>query len=297
MRVELPIVMCMVVAGLAFADDPAQAPAVAQPALTQPALPGPVDLNSPGPERLIWNKMPLSIALPVNRERMVSFSVPVRVGFPSDLGKDVLRTQIVDGTAYWTAYKAFPVHRIQVQAIGSGNTYLVDLSASEQTGAAAPVEVTLPENTRKTGDGTAAIGAAHSGLSGESQVKRPPQQDYVTLTRMAAQHLYAPERLLRVPEGVYRLPVVQSATSQLIRGGAVEATPVIAWRSGALYVTAVKLRNKTFDDLMLDPRNLRGAWLTCAFQHARLFPRGDEKDTTAAYLISDRPFEEALDGR
>lgn len=189
------------------------------------------------------------------------------------------------------------MHRIQVQAIGSGNTYLVDLSASEQTGSAVPVEVTLPEDMRKTGDGTAAIGSAHSGLSAESQIKRPLQQDYVTLTRMAAQHLYAPERLLRVPEGVYRVPVVQSATSRLVRGGAVEATPVIAWRSGALYVTAIKLRNKTFDDLMLDPRNLRGAWLTCAFQHARLFPRGDEKDTTAAYLISDRPFEEALDGR
>lgn len=294
MRVELPIAMCMVVAGLAFADDPAQAPTIAPSVLTQPAPPESAALESSAPERLIWNKIPLAIALPVNRERLVSFSVPVRVGLPSDLGKDVLRTQIVDGTVYWTAYKAFPVHRIQVQAIGSGNTYLVDLSASEQTGAAAPVEVTLPEETRKTGDGTV---AAHSGLSAEAQIKRPLQQDYVTLTRMAAQHLYAPERLLRVPEGVYRVPVVQSATSRLIRGGTVEATPVIAWRSGALYVTAVKLRNKTFEDLTLDPRNLRGAWLTCAFQHARLFPRGDEKDTTAAYLISDRPFEEALDGR
>jgi hypothetical protein len=160
MRVELPIVLCLVVAGPAFADDPAQAPTIVPSVLTQPPPPGPVDLNSPGPERLIWNKMPLSVALPVNRERLVSFSVPVRVGLSSDLGKDVLRTQIVDGTIYWTAYKAFPVHRIQEQAIGSGNTYLVDLSASEQTGSAAPVEVALPEETRKTGDGTAAIRAA-----------------------------------------------------------------------------------------------------------------------------------------
>jgi len=42
---------------------------------------------------------------------------------------------------------------------------------------------------------------------------------------------------------------------------------------------------------------LRGAWLTCAFQHARLTAHGDWRDTTSAYLISARPYEEALDGR
>ena len=63
------------------------------------------------------------------------------------------------------------------------------------------------------------------------------------------------------------------------------------------YVTAVKLRNLTGGDVVLDPRRLRGDWLTCAFQHARLAAHGDWRDTTSAYLISARPYEEALDGR
>jgi hypothetical protein len=42
---------------------------------------------------------------------------------------------------------------------------------------------------------------------------------------------------------------------------------------------------------ILDPRDLRGAWLTATFQHHRLLPKGDEADTTAVYLISARPFD------
>ena len=79
--------------------------------------------------------------------------------------------------------------------------------------------------------------------------------------------------------------------STLVRGGAIEAVPLVAWRAEGLYVTAVKLSNRTDQPQTLDPRDLRGAWLTASFQHHRLLPHGDEADTTAVYLISARPFE------
>ncbi len=68
----------------------------------------------------------------------------------------------------------------------------------------------------------------------------------------------------------------------------------MAWRAGDLYLTAVKLTNQAEQAVTLDPRALRGKWLTAAFQHNRLFPHGDEADTTVVYLISARPFETAL---
>ena len=43
-----------------------------------------------------------------------------------------------------------------------------------------------------------------------------------------------------------------------------------------------------------DPRNLRGRWLTAAFQHNRLHAVGSEADRTVVYLISDRPFAASL---
>ena len=77
---------------------------------------------------------------------------------------------------------------------------------------------------------------------------------------------------------------------ELYHGGAVEGVPLVAWRANGLYVTAVKLTNRTEQALTLDPRNLRGTWLTATFQHHRLFPKGDEADSTAVYLISARQF-------
>ena len=74
----------------------------------------------------------------------------------------------------------------------------------------------------------------------------------------------------------------------------VEALPLVAWRAGDLYVTAAKLTNKTDRPQTLDPRTLRGRWLTAAFQHNRLHDAGSEADRTVVYLISDRPFAASL---
>jgi integrating conjugative element protein (TIGR03749 family) len=211
------------------------------------------------------------------------------VGAPADTEGESGRTQILsDGTIYWTALKPFGRQRVHIEAVDTGNIYLVDLSASE-TADGAPIEVSIPEGRKAAPPADpAGAGVAEKGSAAA---------DYVTLTRMAAQHLYAPERLLQVPKGVHRTPVGREPRIDLIRGGRVEATPLIAWRSGGTYITAVKLRNRTFEDVILDPRTLRGAWLACTFQHARLYRKGDERDVTAAYLVSSRPFEDALDGR
>ena len=92
--------------------------------------------------------------------------------------------------------------------------------------------------------------------------------------------------MVRVP--VKRVPV------PLVRGNVVETVPLVAWRAGDLYLTAVKVTNKTREPEVLDPRTLRGRWLTAAFQHNRLHPAGDEADRTVLYLISARPFAASL---
>jgi integrating conjugative element protein (TIGR03749 family) len=288
----------LLLAGLA-----AQAsPKPALPPLPDPMAPQRMPVGEP-PERRVWAKVPIPVRLPVGRERMVSFPVPVRVGLPPELGGDILRTQIVDGTVYWVAAKEFQARRVEVQATASGNVYLLDLSAAQSSAAVAPIEISVPETPKAETSASAAKTAASQGQAANpataqpSPTQPPKEQDYATLTRMASQHLYAPARLHRIPEGVRQVSVGRAGDDRLLRGGVAEATPVAAWRSGPLYVTAVKLRNLTGGDVVLDPRRLRGDWLTCAFQHARLSAHGDWRDTTSAYLISARPYEEALDGR
>ena len=247
-----------------------------------PALADDTFEASPAAERIVWNKVPIPLSLPVGKERIVTFPHDVRAGIPSGLA-DALRTQSVGGTVYWLARKPFPAIRVQVQEIDSGRIYLLDLRAESDATGTAPVEIMLRPSAPKETDDPAPPAALDSERVG-----------YVSLTRYAAQQLYAPKRLLRHLPGVQRAPLRIKRAVALVRGGAVEAIPLASWRGGDLYVTAVKLRNITNAPIVLDPRDLRGQWLAATLQHARLLPNGDETDTTCVYLISARPFEESL---
>ena len=80
----------------------------------------------------------------------------------------------------------------------------------------------------------------------------------------------------------------------LMRGVDVETVPLGQWKSGSLYVTALKVTNRSRLPVELPLENLRGRWLAATAQHGRLGPRGSEIDTTAIYLVCDRAFEACL---
>ena len=230
------------------------------------------------PERVQWQKAPIAVTLRVSQERMVHFLRPVSVGIPATL-QSLLRTQTVNGTVYWMANAAFGRTRVMVREIDAGQTYLIDLSADTQAKPLAAMVVSVDETSESENpDGEVGEGARHG---------------YVSLTRYASHQLYAPPRLLSSVPGIVRVPVQQQSVP-LVRGNRIVAKPLVAWRAGQLYVTAVKLTNRTSKGQTLDPRTLRGAWLSAAFQHGRLLPAGSDADTTAVYLVSAQPFAESL---
>ncbi|MEZ5542922.1 MAG: TIGR03749 family integrating conjugative element protein [Pseudomonadota bacterium] len=233
-------------------------------------------------ERIEWNKTPIQLELNVGHERLVTLPGPVKVGVPASL-QPLLRTQSVNGTVYLLASAPFDATRVMAQSLDGGQMFLFDVSASKDGGQTHPVQVYVKTN-----------GESHAEMMDSSVASQGAtvQYSYVALTRFAAQQLYAPARLVQDRPGIVRVPVMREPVS-LMFGGAVDATPLVAWRAGGLYVTAVKLTNRSDQPQTLDPRNLRGKWLTATFQHNRLLQAGNEADTTAVYLISARPFEAA----
>ena len=228
-------------------------------------------------ERIEWKKTPIRLKLTVGQERRVEFPTSVKVGVPGNL-QPLLRTQSVNGTVYLMAHTAFDSTRVMVQDIEGGQIYLFDVAASNEPGQNPPVQVFVQEEGEPS----------KAGSLSDSDIA-PRKTSYVTLTRFVAQQLYAPARLLRDHPGIVRTPVARDPID-LVRGGAIEARPLVAWRAGGHYLIAVKLTNRSVQPQTLDPRDLRGTWLTATFQHHRLLPAGDEADTTAVYLISARPF-------
>ncbi len=239
--------------------------------------------DAPPMERIIWNKAPIRLTLQVGKERLVHFPGAVRINVPPERVSD-LRTQSVDGTVYWLASSAFETTRILVQEIDSSRTFLLDLTASEKNDSTGPVTVLVPKQ-----------GSTKPFAETGNQNKEIVRLDYVTLTRFAAQQMYAPTRLLKNDPRIHRIPLHTPDKILLVRGGAVSARPLISWLSdGGLYITVTRLQNRSDLPLSLDPRDLHGQWLAATFQHARLLPAGKEADTTSVYLISVRPFEESI---
>jgi integrating conjugative element protein (TIGR03749 family) len=234
------------------------------------------------PDRVVWDRTPIRVVLPVGTERLVHFPEhAVRVGVPDDLP---LRTLSVDGTVYWQAQAPFAPVRVIVQGLEEGSGYyLLDLEAQESAPAVA-LAILRPGSERP------------ARARGDAPDEPPHQNlDYVALTRFAAQQMYAPARL-RPAHPQVRAVAVPEGPIALVRGGAIEAVPLIGWRHRGLYVTAVRLQNRAHAPAVLDPRDLRGEWLAATFQHARLLAHGDEADTTAVYLLSRRPLGESLAG-
>lgn len=230
------------------------------------------------PERIEWKKAPIRLELAVGQEQRIEFPAAVKVGVPASI-QGLVRTQSVNGMVYLLAHAPFGSSRLMVRELDSGRIYLFDVTAAEEGGASRPIQIYVTGASKPNNDSATAGNDAGQG-----------QPDYIQLTRFAAQQLYAPARLVKDRPGIVRVPVSRDPVD-LLYGGTVEATPLVAWRANGLFVTAVKLTNRTHQAQTLDPRDLRGAWLTATFQHHRLFPKGDEADTTAVYLISARSFE------
>ncbi|MBT2989929.1 MAG: TIGR03749 family integrating conjugative element protein [Candidatus Thiodiazotropha sp. (ex Ctena orbiculata)] len=229
-------------------------------------------------ERIEWKKAPIRLELVVGQEQRIEFPDAVKVGVPASV-QGLLRTQSVNGMVYLLAHAPFGSNRLMVRELDSGRIYLFDVTAAEEGGASHPLQVYVTDDQSPQKNGATSSNEVDQGQPG-----------YIQLTRFAAQQLYAPARLVKDRPGIVRIPLTRDPV-ELFHGGTMEATPLVAWRASGLYVTAVKLTNRTEQPQTLDPRYLRGAWLTATFQHHRLLPKGDEADTTAVYLISARPFE------
>jgi integrating conjugative element protein (TIGR03749 family) len=235
-------------------------------------------------ERVVWHKTPIAIPLVVGEERLVHFPASVSVGLPQSL-TPMLRSQSINGTVYLLARQAFESTRVLVRSETEGPMYVLDISAQpgeseSQSLPAVQIVLEVPQDTS-------------AGQAESNKDNQPRAWGYVALTRYAAQQLYAPTRLIPRQSGVVAMPV-KTKPVDLVVGSKVEAVPVAAWKIGQQYVTAVRLTNATRKAVVLDPRELRGAWLAATFQHNRLLPAGSEADTTAVYLVSDRPFAVAL---
>ena len=249
------------------------------------------------PKRIAWKGDPIVIQLSVNNERRITFpdSKVVWADIKDSL-KGKLTTQIVNNDVYWLASGSFKTTRLTIGEEGSNKVYLFDVSASYAKTNNRRVLVLDGHDPYGTHKKIAPVKKKKAPVSTDKKDSKPkrPTQGYASLIRFAATELYAPKRLRIRTTSIGRTGVNNKSVYHLLRHQIADTKPLAAWRSGKLFVTAIEVKNRTSQALILDPRNIRGTWKAAAFQHGKLTKKGSLTDSTVLYLVSDKPFQRAI---
>ena len=245
---------------------------------------------------LAWKGDPISIVLPVNKEKRIIFPNTVSVDAKGALTADQLRILDNNKSLYLTALKSFSVTRIYVTIKDSGEVVLIDLMTNENAS----------NNTQQIDIKQSNNNHIESNKAIISTVSEPPSQSgestpnndisFADVIRFAWQQVYAPERLIQNASAFARAPMhTEKFVSDLIYGDKVIAYPESSWVSGNHYVTAILLRNKYQHRTHIDiHKDLCGDWQAgLLYPTVNLKSYGDKSgDSTMLFLVSNRPFGE-----
>lgn len=229
-------------------------------------------------EHVVWDKTPIHLNLSLNQERLVRFPQAIQV-VESEAGDKISVLKVQDAL-YLKANEAFSNKRLLIQLMPQGEVMILSLTADDKINAVDPVEVLLEK--------------VNDSQPTNQDTKNNLDLNAITLTRFAIQSLYAPDRLLVMPEGVSRTPMQTRRDIHLVYGASISAHPLASWHGGDFYVTAVELKNQLKQEVILDPRHIIGNWQTAAFYPTNTLAGRGNEDTSTVFLVSDRHFNEAM---
>ncbi len=233
-------------------------------------------------DHVVFETTPIKVELPVGKERVIIFPHN-EIGFNFD--KMVLTDKkfthlIANGKLYLKAKRSFKTHRTMVQLMtAKGTKIILDLRAhkyaSDNT-----IEVLIEDEV---------LSASNVGADTVEKTI-----DEISLYQFAVQQLFSPERVLTSPQSVMRVPMRTLEIIDIYES--VTAMPLISWKSGSKYVTAVLFRNNLDEVNHLDWNNIRGRWDKAFFFPLKsLSPAGHAKDSTTAFIVTRRPFADSIE--
>ncbi|HEM1528420.1 TPA: TIGR03749 family integrating conjugative element protein, partial [Legionella pneumophila] len=141
-------------------------------------------------EHVLWDKTPIPVELSLNEERLIHF--PQAISIVDNEAADKMAVLKVQDALYLKGKEIFQNKRLLVQMMPQGEVIILNLSVNDKTHDMKPVEILL-ESKENTNTSQEAV--------------NPLDLNAVTLTRFAIQSLYAPQRLLVIPDGVGRVPM------------------------------------------------------------------------------------------
>jgi integrating conjugative element protein (TIGR03749 family) len=240
-------------------------------------------------ERVKWEQgQEIGVELKVNVERKIIFPEKVRFAVKARYANQ-FKHSLIDNMMYITPVVEF-TEKLTVQGLDSGRFYVLQASVSEGAVKASDDLVIHISDTNNVPE--------QGARNGNRLPFKAPELTPMDLVQYAAQSLYAPSsELIEPTPGVRRVVVKQRALANLYRGGALQSEVLASWTGGGLYVTALKLVNISTQPVTFEPCRIRGDFYSATPQFKYAMPAGHKKDFTVVYLLSEKPFDVAVQSR
>lgn len=240
---------------------------------------------------LVWNKDPLPIVLPIDKEVRMTFPTDVHIQIPVGILGSLESLAPNQQVVYWKATKAFDRARVVVASLDGTSVYMLDLSANTNGTA----ENLLLEDADRV-----VVDASYHRSETPASTHAVDDPVEIILTRFASQMLYAPTRLRPTNGDIYTQDNVRLTTDfPLIRsqfGESYHVEVVGSWSGYGRYITAVMMINQGTRPVQVNPGLVQGNFTHITPQHTSLGPKGTIEDRTTLYLISEMPFVAAVQG-
>lgn len=242
-------------------------------------------------ERVKWVQgQEIDVELKAHVERKIMFPEKVRFAVKERYSKQ-FKHALIDRMLYMTPMVKF-TEKLTLQGLNSGRFYVLQASVSEGSAKAEDELIIHIKDLKQPPE----QGAVDSDRLPIQAIQR--QLTPMDLVQFAAQSLYAPAtELIEPTPGVRRVVVKRRALANLYRGGALQSEVLASWAGGGLYVTALKLMNVSTQPITFEPCRIRGHFYAATAQFKSIMPAGHQKDFTVIYLLSEQPFDVAVQSR
>jgi len=246
-------------------------------------------------EHIVWDKTPIELYLSLENERQVVFPDDIEIGIANSALNRFKTITSVDNRMFIEPSVQFERQRILVKESNTGINYVIYLSVKKDASQLDPIAIIHKENKNKSISNQA-------DSASQNRAADKLLNSYPYLTRYVAQQLYAPKRLVRNNPAIQRISVPNKSFTSLFRctGGSLSctsivATPLVSYKTGQLYASALRIKNVSDYAIDIDPRLVKsdmspGALLAATSMHGRLLPSmyGD-KSETVIIIIHKRP--------
>lgn len=227
-------------------------------------------------EHIVASRYPIKLDVAVGTERVITFPEPVKfINTDQRLNSSVADIFENDDSLYVKAKSPFNAVRTAVRLQKSKRTLLIDIAGKRK---AKRSNLMILNPNKKSVN-----------VTQDNSVSK------VSLVRFAIQHMYSPARLVSDNNKIRHTKHFDMRPVTLFRSESTLNIPLESWAYNAFVVTAVLVINQSHTQTRLNLDDIHGHWIASSlFPYEQLAPHGEQNDRTTLFLLSDRPFVQAI---